>query len=467
MRAGRRIGWRAATAVAALTAHAAAAAGREDLLRLLADKNASPLAVAQAAVEAGPQALAALRELAVAGPPAIAPAALRAWETARWSTARGMTADAARPLLGSLGDASVRAAWDAFLATQGAEAMAIVIPLRETPGFQETALRAVPLLLSAVSPAELAAWLARQADGGVRSAAQRLLRESADRAADAAALLRAGEVLLLLWWYADAAAVAERGWTFGRDDAFVALAVSAIRRGGLESLIADAFRRLRDGRADRAAREDELVFWARVAGAVGAADRVRGGLRPADLAGVPPRDAGVVVAEMRRIGLRDEALALLDDARVPWLVYLRAWLRRDAGDPAGAERDLEGVFASLDRGEEMDQSAAFETAELMDRHGEPDLAVRVWTAIVERPPDDTLHDLNARLRLARVAESRRDYAGAVAHCEAALRISQRLGADQPLAGPEGQRGTEWLMRAILDLRRKAAAESAKAWPSPQ
>ncbi len=423
-----------------------------ELVRRLADGDVG--GAVELARAAGPAGATVLRDLAVSGPPDVVPVAMHAWNAARWEIGPGRAADVV-PLLGSFGAASVRAAWDGFLASRGPGTLAVVARLMDTAGFQEGAFRVVPLVLSAMPPIEFASWLAACEDPAVLAAVRRLLRESAERVPDAGALARMCETMLLLWWYADVPSVAVRGWAFSRDDAFVRFAAAAVRRGGLEPVIAEALRRLREGRADRAARGDEILFWVRVAAAAGAGDRIRGALRPLDVARLPARDAAELILECRRLGLADEALRLLEGTNVPWLLYLRSSLCREAGDVAGADAHLEAAFARIGRGEDLDQAAAFETGEVMDRAGDVEAAVRVWSLIIDRPPHGQIQDVNALLRLARVAETRGDFAAALAHSERALEISRDLGAEQTLIGPAGQRGTEWLMRAILELRRRA------------
>ncbi|MBM4156749.1 MAG: hypothetical protein FJ221_17230 [Lentisphaerae bacterium] len=401
-----------------------------------------------------------LRRIAVEAPRGEAARAAREWDRLRW-TAAGVEAKDVAPLLGSFGDPATRGAWDSFVALHGASTIRVIAAMADTAGQQENVPRALAVLLGAVPARDLAAEIADEASGAARRKVRALLAEVAGRIPDAALLGRICEVLLLLWWYEDVPDVAIRGWTLTQDEAFVRLAAAAVRRGGLEASAGTAVRRLAGGR-DKATRGAELVFWTRLARETGAADAVRGSLRPADLERLSAGEADSVADDWMTMGLGDELEALLASAASPVLLYLRSRVRAAAGRAEAAAGDAGAAVARLSVGEAINQQAAFELAEIMERRGDAETAYRVWTAIVERPPGGAVQDANALLRLARRAELAGDLRKALSLCEQALRIGRDLGSGTGLSGPGGSRGTEWLMRAILDLKRRVPA----AYPAP-
>ncbi len=404
----------------------------------------------------------ALRKAAVENAPREAAAAAWEWSRERWQTVGGIDAGEVAPLLGSFGDPATRGAWEAFLALHGAATIRLIAPMADTAGQQENVPRALAMLLGAVPARDLAAEIAGAATAGPRRPVKPLLVEVAGRIPDPAILGRICEVMLLLWWYEEVPGVAIRAWTASPDESFIRLAAAAVRRGGLESSIGTAVRRLMSGR-DRAARGTELAFWVRLARETGAAASVRGSLRPADMERLTAAEADSIVGDCMALGLGGDLESLLGAASSPVLLYLRARVHAAAGRTEAAAADVEAAIARLAAGEGINQQAAFDLGEIMERRDDTTSADRVWTAIVERPPAGTVQDANALLRLARRAESAGDFRRALSLCEQALRISRDLGAGATVTGPGGGRGTEWLMRAILDLKRKVpAAEPAPA-----
>ncbi len=431
-----------------------------DVRDLLMQTGTDVSAVAQAVVNHGPAAVAELRRLAVAGPPEAVPLAMRAWAEARWPT----LGIASTGSLFAAEEPTALAAWEALVAERGPAALAVALELNETAGFSARAMRFVPVLLSAASAVDVAAWVAQQAQAGTDDTDRlvRLLIEGAERARDPIIQARVVEILLLLWRYNEALHVAERAFSISGADVFVGLAATAIRRSGSDEALVSAFDRLYRGRADRAGRERELVFWIRIAAQLGQPGAVRGKLRPPDLLRLPPSDAAQAVQDLVRLGLASEASGLLATGQAPFQIYLRAWVRRMAGE-MGEDDALSALESSLGNDGELLKGEALAAADVMDRLGDAPAAIRLWKRIIESQPAGTLHDVNAHLRLARVAESAGDLTNALAHCEQALRISRELDTGT-LTGPGGQRGTEWLMRAILELRRRLGGHGAVAAP---
>lgn len=453
-----------AVAVFAFAAPAPAAEGAVD--SAIADLASPTGAVREAAMAvlaaAGPGAAEAVRRAAVDAPPEIAAAAARAWSRLRWTAAGCAGWKEVAPLLGSFGDPATRTAWEAFIARHGAEAIRVVANLSDTAGQQENVPRVMAMLLSAVPAPDVARTIADESRAAVRSAMRELLVESAARIPDSTVLGRICEVLLLLWWYEEVPGVAVRAWGGSQDEAFIRFAAAAVRRGGLQASIGASIRALLSGR-DRATRGAELVFWVRLARETGAAESIRGRLRPFDLERLSGTEADAVAGDWIAMGMAADLEALLDRATSPVWIYLRACARAAQGRKDAAAEDLEGAIARLFVGDGLHQQEAFDLAEIMERRGDAASASRVWEAIVDRPPANTVHDANALLRLARRAESRGEFRTALSLCEKALQIGRDLGGGSTtLTGPGGGRGTEWLMRAILDLKRKASA----AEPAP-
>jgi tetratricopeptide (TPR) repeat protein len=420
-------------------------------------------AIAQGIDRASPADPEVLRRAAVEEPPREAAVAAWEWNRLRWQTAGGIDAREVAPLLGSFGDPATRGAWEAFIALHGAATIRLIAPMADTAGQQENVPRALAMLLGAVPARDLAAEIADMAAAGSRRQVKSLLVEVAGRIPDAAILGRICEVLLLLWGYEEVPGVAIRGWAASPDESFIRLAAAAVRRGGLESSIGTAVRRLMSGR-DRAARGAELAFWVRLARETGAATSIRGSLRPADLERLTAAEADSIVGDWMAMGLGEDLESLLGGASSPVLLYLRSRVHGAAGRAEAAAADVEAAIERLAAGEGINQQAAFDLGEIMERREDAASADRVWTAIVERPPAGTVQDANALLRLARRAESAGDFPKALSLCEQALRISRELGAGTTVTGPGGGRGTEWLMRAILDLKRRASA--AEIAPAP-
>lgn len=390
-----------------------------------------------------------LREHAVSAPVEIAPQAMQAWAEVRWQ-AFGISPTGT--LFGA--DAAVAlAAWEAIVAERGASAIAVALTLSETAGFRSRATRFTSVILTAIPAIDVARWIAAHATLHDLQRLIRLLIESTERSNDPLLSRRVVEVLLLLWRYDDSVTVAEQAFVQSGDDAFVNLAATAIRRSGTDEALGTALNRLHRGRSDRAGRERELVFWIRVAAQLRRPEPLRGRLRPSDLQRLTAVDAAQVVQNLVQMGLLDTASELLSTAQSPFQIYLRAWVRRQAGHTSTADEDLAIFEAALEDKGVLFEGEALAAADVMDRLGDTTAAIRLWTRIINSKPTDTLYDLNAHLRLARVAESNGDLMGALAHCEAALRISGEL-ATASLTGPGGQRGTEWLMRTILELRRR-------------
>ncbi|MCX7817745.1 MAG: hypothetical protein N2652_00780 [Kiritimatiellae bacterium] len=409
--------------------------------------------MAKAALERGWEGIAELRRLAVNGPAEVAPVAMRAWADVRWQVL-GTPATGA---LFAAEESAALTAWETLVAERGASAMAVALRLSETAGFTARAMRLLPVLLTAVSPADAAGWIASQKDPDLAGRLIRFMVESVERSTDAVVLSRVVEILLLLWQYDEALRVAERAYATSGSDEFVRLAATALRRSDDGAALASAFDRLYRGRSDRAGRERELVFWIRVAAEAGRAEPIRGRLRPADLLRLPSSEAATVVRDLTRLGLAQDAQELLSGAQSPFQIYLRAWVARVAGDPLAGDAEAALEAALVDRGE-LKEDEALATADVMDRLGDSSAAARLWSRIVESAPRDTIHDVNAHLRLARLAEATGDLRAALSHCEEALRVSRKLDAPS-LTGPGGQRGTEWLMRAILELRRRLGRPS--------
>jgi len=353
------------------------------------------------------------------------------------------------------------AAWETLVAERGASALAVAAALSETPGFRARAMRLLPVLLGAVSTTDVAAWIASRAMADEAPRLVGLLTEAANWLRDGSMQARVVEVLLLLWRYDEAVRVAEHAFTGSSGDVFVRLAATALRRSGSDEALRTAFDRLHRGRVDRAGRERELLFWLRTAAQLGWADPLRGRLRPPDLLQLPPQDAAQAVQELARLGLAAEASRLLSSGQAPFQIYLRAWARRAAGDASGADEDLAALEAMFGTDGELLKGDALATADVMERLGDTAAAVRLWKRVIDSPPKGTLHDVNAHVQLARIAELSGDLNAALAHCEQALRISQSLDSTT-LTGPGGQRGTEWLMRAILELRRRLSAGTGAA-----
>lgn len=412
---------------------------------------------ALAALEsAGTAAAVPVRRAAIDGDPAASAAAARAWGRLRWTAAGGIGADEIAPLLGSFGDPATRTAWEAFIARHGAASIHVVAGMADTAGQQENVPRALGMILSAVAARDLAAEIAGDAAPAASRPERALLVETAARIPDAPILARICEILLLLWWYEDVPEVAARAWTASQDETFVRLASAAIRRGGLESSIGAALRGLLAGRG-RSTSGAELAFRVRLARETGAAAEVRGCLRPADIERLSPTEADSVIHDGLAMGLGGEMESLLASASSPALLYLRSRVRAAAGKADAAVADMEAAMARIDAGESIvNQPAAFELAEIMERRGDVEPAGRIWTAIAAKPPAGTVQDANALLRLARRAEARGDFRKALSYCEEALQIGRDQGAGTALTAPGGGRGTEWLMRAILDLKRKAS-----------
>ncbi len=445
----------------AMVVRCVTAAPPPDVQAILTQHGADPTASAQAVVARGPSAVAELRRLAVSGPAEMVPLAMRAWAAARW-TRLGIASTGA---LFTAEEPAALAAWETLVAERGAAALAVALELSETPGLGARAMRFVPVLLSAAAAVDVAAWIAHQTLTGSDDAERlvRLLMEGAERTRDPVPQARVVEILLLLWRYREALEVAERSFATSSADVFVSLAATAIRRGGSDEALVSAFDRLYRGRADRAGRELELVFWIRVAAQLGRAEPIRGKLRPPDLLRLPPADAAQVVQNLVRLGLASEASGLLFAGQAPFQIYLRAWARRAAGETAAEASDLSTLETSLGNDGELLKGEALAAADVMDRLGDVSAAIRLWKRIIDAQPPGTLHDVNAHLRLARVAESAGDLTNALAHCEEALRISRELDTST-LTGPGGQRGTEWLMRAILELRRRLGARELRNPP---
>lgn len=448
-------------AAAALACAAAAAAAGSDAVNAAIAELASPVdeirATAVAALESGdPMTAEAVRRAAVDAPPAIAAAAARVWSRLRWRAAGCSGWEEVAPLLGSFGDPAMRTAWEAFIARHGAETIRVVAGMSDTAGQQENVPRAMAMLLSAAPAPDVARAIADEPRAAVRSAMRDLLVESAARIPDSLILGRTCEVFLLLWWYEDVPGVAARAWRGSQDEAFIRFAAAAVRRGGLQPSIGASIRALVSGR-ERSTRGVELVFWARLARETGAAEFIRGCLRPSDLERLSGTEADAIAGDWIAMGMTAELDTLLDRTTSPVWLYLRACARAAQGRPEAAAEDTERALARLLAGDELHQQEAFDLAEIMERRGDAASAGRIWTAIVDRPPVNTVHDANALLRLARRAESRGEFRSALALCEKALEIGRDLGGGSAVTGPGGGRGTEWLMRAILDLKRKATA----------
>ncbi len=456
-----------AVAAAALACTAAAPATNEAVNAAIVEL-ASPVsqvrdAAMTALAAAGPGAAEAVRRAAVDAPPAAAAAAARAWSRLRWRAAGCSGWAEVAPLLGSFGDPATRTAWEAFIARHGAETIRVVAGLADTAGQQENVPRAMAMLLSAVPAPDVARSIADESRVAVRSAMRDLLVESAARIPDSTILGRTCEVLLLLWWYEDVPGVAVRAWRGSQDEAFIRFAAAAVRRGSLQPSIGISIRALVSGR-DRSTRGTELVFWTRLARETGAAESIRGCLRPSDLERLSGTEADAIAGDWIAMGMAADLDALLDRATFPVWIYLRACARAARGQKDAAVEGTESAIARLLAGDGLRQQEAFDLAEIMERRGDAVSADRVWAAIVERPPTNTVHDANALLRLARRAESRGEFRAALDLCEKALEIGRDLGGGSAVTGPGGSRGTEWLMRAVLDLKRKASA--AESPPAP-
>jgi len=446
--------------VAAAIAVACSGAGRgaevsgvvEWLDRLTDESEATRAEAARRLSEAGMSAAEPLRAWLGRASPKAAAKAARIWTRVQWE---GVEAEA---LAGSFAVPEVRRSWESFIARRGAEAVHAVAAMRHVAGHQEGAVRALGLLLSAVPAADLAAAIAAPGREALLPDVRTLLAFGADRLPDPSILARIGEVMLLLWWYDDVPPVAARAYGMVRDDVYVALAASAIRRGGMDGAAAEAVRRLA-GSFPRPEWGAEIVFWTLVARRTDAIDSLRGVLRPADVGRLTPDDAATLAEAHRAGGQADEVDRLLDGAGSAAHVYLRARLGTRAEIPADLSAGISEAIERLDRGASFSPAEAFSLAELMERFGDGGPAERIWRQLIERPPENSVFSANARLRLARRAEARGDLREALRLCEEALSISGALGAESTVTGPGGARGTEWLMRVILELRRKIDVES--------
>jgi tetratricopeptide (TPR) repeat protein len=365
------------------------------------------------------------------------------------------------PLIGSFADPRVRGAWESFIARYGADAVYAVAGMRQTAGQQENAIRAFSLLLSAVPAVDVARSMVPPDAGAARGPFRELLAGAADRVPDPPILMRICEILLLLWWYPDIPDVASRAYGASRNDAFVGFAAAGIRRGGDMSIPADALRRLVASRA-RPDRDAAMVFWVRVARETGHMASIRGILRPADAHQMKPSDAATLAENLGAADEMDEIDRLFSDAPSPALIYLRARFGSSPEGVAGVSVGVSSAIEALNPESAWFSSEAFDLGELMERFGDAGPAERVWRRLIEQPDDRTVYAANARLRLARRAEARGDLPGALELCEEALSISRDLGAESTVTGPGGGRGTEWLMRVILDLRRKIGEHSRMA-----
>lgn len=394
-----------------------------------------------------------VRALALTGTGAEAISAIQMWSTGRWAMAQ-VPWELIERVLASPGDPSSQSAWDALVAKAGPGALCAVVRMRDTAGFQEVALRRMAQLAAVVPPIELARWLSDQS-AELQQGARRTIRECAERVPDARVLQSLCDVLLLLWWYEDVLAVAERGWTLVRDEAFVERATRAVRRGGLGSCVREKLMRLRASRAERPTRGAELVLWAQVAASADVVDALQGVFRPGDLASLSVRDAAELVKLFHRVGLTKEILQALDDPMQPNLLYLRSWCLRTLGDSVAADEVRAQAWATLTRTVNLDSELILQIGDAMELLGDSEESTRLWTLLVDRAETASVHLVNAYLRLARTAEASGDMALALARCEKALELTRSLGDESArLVAPSGERGTEWLMRTILELRRR-------------
>jgi tetratricopeptide (TPR) repeat protein len=223
----------------------------------------------------------------------------------------------------------------------------------------------------------------------------------------------------------------------------------------LGSCVREKLVRLRASRAERPTRGAELVLWAQVAANADVLDALRGVFRPGDFASLSVRDAAELVMVFHRAGLTKEILQALGDPMQPSLLYLRSWCLRALGDSVAADEARTQAWTTLTRTVNLDSELILHIGDAMELLGDSEESNRLWMLLVDRTETASVHLVNAYLRLARAAEASGDMALALARCEKALELTRSLGDESArLVAPSGERGTEWLMRTILELRRR-------------
>ena len=405
--------------------------------------------------ESGAAARAAIRRAVFSDDPEIRLRAERLWEELRWQVVPDMPEDELAGLQKSFGEPETRQRWQTSIARHGAALFPLIVEIANSAGGQDAARRALEMLLEAVPSREVGRVIADgPAEGRNIDAVIDLFRTASEGDLGRAAWLRAVEVELLLWRYAEAFETARRGWMRHRDDGMVEAAATAVRRGELGDLPWAPV----EAKGEEEARA-RLLFMVRLAQRLAAADKLKEKLSLESPDTWAASDVYDLCETLNALGLASETVRILSRAESPRLLYLRSRARGAAGDREASASDRTEALRRL---REMDgptaEEALFEAGEIMDRAGDSS-AEELWRRMLEIAPHDSIYDANAMLRLARRREARGAWAEAADLFEKALQISIKTGGALVLSatpGVDAAGGLDWLRRHVRDLRRRDA-----------
>ncbi len=467
----------------------------EQLIRQLgAETFAEREAAEKQLVEAGFEARESVRRELESKDPEVRLRAGRVWAKLRWLVVPDLDAGRVKGLLGSpLQDPEVRRNWDVQLAKSGAGLVPLVLLMWEDAEQRQNAAQVMWQMLDRLDTKSFSAALSRAVlDGGIKPESLRLLLLTSASANETGRRTTAALAALLqsLWLYDDALTVSARGWLSWQDDACLNLCGTAIIAGSLQEKFWEEFDPAQKEKGLYAItygsmRDRVTLLYVKLAAKLNSPARIAGKVRISNPDTASETDA--IISDLVAMRLTADAAGLLENATGPQALYLRSLVRAAQGDAKKAEADRAAAMKALEEaakavlaepkdgrvrivigprqrfgGESAAPSsgeeAVYQMAEIMFKHNDAG-SEALYRRVVAMKPDNTVFDANAWLKLARIAESRKEYAAAaecIGKAVAVFRAGSFFFSMPSDDGGEcsGDAALELLQRRAAELREK-------------
>ncbi len=425
----------------------------EELVRQLgADSFADREAAEKRLTEAGFPAREAVRKAKDSTDPEVRMRAGRVWERLRWLAVPGMTAADLPGLLGSPREnPDVCHNWDGLIAGNGGAVAPLVLLMWEDDAQRANAVQVMWQLLARMDTKTLSEALSRAAtDSACTPDSLRTLllavpsANTADTGRKTAAALAA--LQNALWLHEDAMNLSVRSWLAWRNEESLRACCAAVSGGGLQEKLWADFDPSQKEKGLFAVtygsqRDTVMLLYVRLAAMLNTPARLAGKVAVAEPEKSPEADE--IISTLAAMGLAGEAVRALENASGPRALYLRFIARTAAGDAKKAEADRAAALKAIEdavgiagkdgRGEDL----LYGLAEIMARHNDAG-AEALYRKITTLPPENSVYDSNAWLRLGQIAEARREYGRAADCYEKTVETARKGSFFFSITGDDGE-----------------------------
>lgn len=385
------------------------------------------------------------------------------WKTLRWMVVPGADADVRRLVEDSKRGRIDKSHWIDFVKKHGAESILLVVE------FRANALPAKPGLLAVLEqapPLDVARMIAQAKPARARPLLEAALDEISPKDSAVQLVVNIVQIQIALWNY-------QKAFDFGREAAFrfddedlLKQCAIAVDRGKLFDQGGQT------AREDIAAETDskrlcaKLSFYIRLLHLLGKDEQMSplcDLAQKADLFRADDSALRRLVESLLKVQLPGCAIKALHLAHTPLTLYMRSVANARMQNTPAADADWRDVLAALgDVGDAKKEEAYFTLGELMNEWDDP-RAESMWQKILDTPPENSVYDANACLRLAAISEKRHQYTRAADLYEKGLEIAKSLGGVLIVSGPKDSDeagGEEQINEKIKKLRALAAGRSS-------